>query len=107
MMTNLIIAIAIGIGYIALFFAAYNELMKPFEDNETRMYVSLDRIIITDIDNGELERLAKTSTNGTLSIISLADDVEGEKQKSRCFTASNSPASNRHSANATAPTLRL
>lgn len=76
MLTDLIIAIAIGIGYIALFVAAYNELMKPFEDNETRMYVSLDKIIITDIDKSELDRLTKTSTNGVLSIISLADDVE-------------------------------
>lgn len=82
MLTDWIIAIAIGIGYIALFFAAYNDLMKPFEDNETRMYVSLDRIIITDVDNDELERLTKTSTNGMMSIISLADSVEEEEQES-------------------------
>lgn len=79
MLTDWIIAIVIGIGYIALFFIVGNELMKSLEDNETRMYVSLDRIIITDVDNSELERLAKTSTNGMLSIISLADDVEVKK----------------------------
>lgn len=78
MLTDWIMAIVIGIGYIALFVAVYNELMKPFKDNETRMYVSLDSIIITDIDKSELERFTKTSTNGTLSIISLADGVEEE-----------------------------
>lgn len=76
MLTDLLIAIVIGIGYIALFVAFYNELMKPFDDNETRMYVSLDRIIIADIDKSELDRLTKTSTNGVLSIISVADDME-------------------------------
>lgn len=84
MLTDLIIAIAIGIGYIALFVATYNELMKPFEDNETRMYVNLDSIIhnyhLTDIDKSELEQFTKTSTNDMLSIISLADDVEEEEE---------------------------
>lgn len=77
MLTDWIIAIVIGIGYIALFFTAGNELMKSLNtDEESWMGILLDRIIISNIENNEIKRLAKCNTNNLQSMIPSADVVE-------------------------------
>lgn len=67
MLTDWIIAIVIAIMYITVFFLFANDLMKSLDtDEESWRSILLDRIIISNIENSEVKRIAKN--NKSLSV---------------------------------------